>query len=148
MGITFDHRQLEAIQVQSNAVVRAGAGSGKTAVLSERFLWLLESGKARIEEILALTFTEKAAAEMYERIYGRLREEPWAEEHLRRFDQAQISTIDSFCSQIARDASDQFGLPPALRYDEEAVARLAEATRPIPMVKIGGLMKRIMSNKA
>jgi ATP-dependent exoDNAse (exonuclease V) beta subunit len=126
MGITFDHRQLEAIQVQSNAVVRAGAGSGKTAVLSERFLWLLESGKARIEEILALTFTEKAAAEMYERIYGRLREEPWAEEHLRRFDQAQISTIDSFCSQIARDASDQFGLPPALRYDEEAVARLAE----------------------
>jgi ATP-dependent exoDNAse (exonuclease V) beta subunit len=126
MGIAFDRRQLEAVQVESNAVVRAGAGSGKTAVLSERFLWLLQARKARIEEILALTFTQKAAAEMYERIYTRLREEPGTEEHLRRFDQAQISTLDSFCSQIARDAADRFGLPPVLRYDEEAVARLAE----------------------
>jgi ATP-dependent exoDNAse (exonuclease V) beta subunit len=126
MDIAFDCRQQEAVQIERNAVVRAGAGSGKTAVLAERFVWLLQAHKARIEEILALTFTQKAAAEMYERIYSRLREEPGAEEHLRRFDQAQISTLDSFCAQIARDAADHFGLPPALRYDEQAVARQAE----------------------
>ena len=100
----------------------AGAGSGKTSVLAERFAWLLESGRAQIEEVLCLTFTRKATAEMVEKIYRRLRDSgvPEVRQQLARFDQAQISTLDSFCSQIVRGACQRFGLPPDFRTDEEA----------------------------
>ena len=66
----FSEEQTEAIRIRKNCVVTAGAGSGKTAVLSERFLSLLldERNPAKIEEILTLTFTKKAAGEMKERI--------------------------------------------------------------------------------
>jgi ATP-dependent exoDNAse (exonuclease V) beta subunit len=122
----LDRDQLQAVQTERTAVVTAGAGSGKTTVLAERFLWLLRRGKARVQEILALTFTEKAAAEMYERIYQRLQEEGEAAlVHLRDFDQAQISTLDGFCAQLARDGAGLFGLPPTLRHDEDGVERLA-----------------------
>jgi len=108
-------------------VVMAGAGSGKTAVISERYCRLLEKADTGVNRILALTFTQKAAAEMYERIYDRLRQAP---DHLRRhletFEQAQISTLDSFCAEILSNACDRFGLPEDFRYDEQAVARLAE----------------------
>ena len=72
--IEFDRAQQEAITVDRNAVVMAGAGSGKTTVLAERFFWLLENKQVRIDQILTLTFTQKAAAEMYEKIYNRLKE--------------------------------------------------------------------------
>jgi superfamily I DNA/RNA helicase len=123
----FDEQQIEAVRVEDNAVVTAGAGSGKTAVISERYCRLLERADVGVERILALTFTQKAAAEMYERIYNRLRRAP---DHLRRhletFEQARISTLDSFCAEILRSACDRFGLPEDFRYDEQAVACLAE----------------------
>ncbi len=113
MAIRFDSDQLSAARAERNAVVMAGAGSGKTSVLAERFVWLLAERGARVEEVLALTFTQKAAAEMFERIHRRLSQEGEAGlESLRAFDRAQISTLDAFCAQIARDASGMFGLPP------------------------------------
>jgi ATP-dependent exoDNAse (exonuclease V) beta subunit len=126
MAVRFDEDQLGAARVERNAVVMAGAGSGKTSVLAERFVWLLRERGARVEEVLALTFTQKAAAEMFERIHSRLSEEGEAAlESLRSFDRAQISTLDSFCAEIARDAAGMFGLPPRFASDEEGAARLA-----------------------
>ena len=127
MDRRFDEDQRSAVQVERNAVVMAGAGSGKTSVLAERFVWLLRERGARVEEVLALTFTQKAAAEMFERIHRRLAAEGDAAlESLRAFDRAQISTLDSFCAEIARDAAGMFGLPPQVRNDEEGAARLAD----------------------
>ncbi len=126
MAVRFDSDQLAAVQVEGNAVVMAGAGSGKTSVLAERFVWLLAERGARVEEVLALTFTQKAAAEMFERIHRRLAEEGEAAlESLRAFDRARISTLDAFCAEIAHDASALFGLSPKWTSDEEASARLA-----------------------
>ena len=124
---SFDKKQIEAIRVEGNAVVMAGAGSGKTAVISERYCRLLEKADMGVDRILALTFTQKAAAEMYERIYDRLRRaSDRLRRHLESFEQAQISTLDSFCAEILSNACDRFGLPEDFRYDEQAVARLAE----------------------
>ena len=90
--------------------VTAGAGSGKTSVLAERYLHLHMKRSVPISKILAITFTDKAAAEMRAKIRERLREEKEEEERkketekveqieksLRELPHAPISTIDSFC---------------------------------------------------
>jgi len=74
MAAELDRAQREAVRSSSNTVVTAGAGSGKTTVLARRFVHLIGSGAARVDGILTLTFTRKAAAEMYERIYRLLLE--------------------------------------------------------------------------
>ncbi len=65
----FNNEQKDAIFCDENCVVTAGAGSGKTSVLTYRFFRLVATGKAEVDEILTLTFTKAAAAQMYERIY-------------------------------------------------------------------------------
>jgi ATP-dependent helicase/nuclease subunit A len=70
--------QRAAATAEGDVVVAAGAGSGKTTVLAARYVRLLEEGRAlsgerlRPRNVLVLTFTRKAAAEMYSRIYGAL----------------------------------------------------------------------------
>ena len=57
-------QQLRAVEaVDRDVLVTAGAGTGKTRVLTNRFSYIVESGRAAVDEILALTFTEKAARE-------------------------------------------------------------------------------------
>jgi ATP-dependent exoDNAse (exonuclease V) beta subunit len=125
-----DKDQEAAIGSLQNTVVTAGAGSGKTTVLVNRFVRLLETQDASIDEILTLTFTNKAAAEMYERIYKALlaAENPRLKQALLDFHKAQISTIDSFSAQVARASAARFGLPPDFIIDEEAAGRLAGET--------------------
>ncbi|MFW5795653.1 MAG: UvrD-helicase domain-containing protein, partial [Alkalispirochaeta sp.] len=128
--MVLDRDQQRATDVRHNVVVSAGAGSGKTRVLAERYLAIIREGSAGVPEILALTFTRKAAAEMYSRIYAGLQEgagtHPSFLRELRRFDEARIATIDSFCASILRDGAHRFGLPPVVTSDD---AELARATR-------------------
>ncbi len=125
----FDSDQRAAITATGNAVVSAGAGSGKTSVLTRRYLRLVTEERLRVGEILALTFTRKAAAEMYERIYRELLEQTddaFVREQLADFDSAVISTLDSFCSGIARNGCARFGVPTTFVIDERSLQEMAE----------------------
>ncbi|MFP4373555.1 MAG: UvrD-helicase domain-containing protein [Spirochaetaceae bacterium] len=127
--VTLDERQRKAVDSRRNAVVTAGAGSGKTRVLSERYLRLVLDEQVPVDRILTLTFTRKAAAEMHERIFRGLsdyRHVPFVAEQLGRFETARISTVDSFCGQIARNGCTRFGVPTSFRVDEDEIHRLSE----------------------
>jgi DNA helicase-2/ATP-dependent DNA helicase PcrA len=87
-------------------LIVAGAGTGKTTVITRRIAWLIAQARARPEEILALTFTDKAAAEMEERVdtlvpYG--------------YADVQISTFHAFGDRILREHALEIGLTPDFR---------------------------------
>ena len=103
--------QQQAISARGNVLVVAGAGTGKTSTLVERCMSCLTeaSPPASIDEILMVTFTDAAAAEMRQRIRARL-EEQWQrepqstrwQEQLALFETAHIGTLHSFCLQLIR----------------------------------------------
>lgn len=106
--------QLRAIRTLDRPLVTtAGPGAGKTRVLTERYLHLLAQPNVEIENIVAITFTNKAANEMRERIRKGLAvkiaasrktsEEPLWRERKRRLDAAVITTIHGFCSRLLRE---------------------------------------------
>ena len=69
LGIGFSDQQLDAITAPLEpGVIIAGAGSGKTTVMAARVVWLVGTGAVRPEEVLGLTFTRKAAAELSHRV--------------------------------------------------------------------------------
>ncbi len=125
----LDGDQGAAVSLSANAAVSAGAGSGKTTVLAARYLRLVLEEGADVGSILCLTFTRKAAAEMRERIYRALAAAPGerAREQVGRFSQAQISTLDSFCSLILRSSAQDYGYAPDFAVDDDAVRDIAEA---------------------
>jgi len=93
--MAWTKEQEQAISMSgSNIIVSAGAGSGKTAVLTTRVLNKISNG-VHVDELLILTFTNAAAGEMKERIKKKIKEEHFDEE-LERLDQAYITTFDSF----------------------------------------------------
>ena len=93
--------QLKAIQESgSNIIVSAGAGSGKTAVLTTRVLEKLNHG-IHINELLILTFTNAAAAEMKERIKKNIEKENLSDE-LELIDASYITTFDSFALSLVK----------------------------------------------
>jgi len=73
---TLNGEQKAAAFCEENAVIAAGAGSGKTMVLASRYVWLITKRKFRVREILTLTFTKKAVAQMYSRIHIELAKRP------------------------------------------------------------------------
>lgn len=94
--------QQEAIDKEGcNIIVSAGAGSGKTAVLTERVIRKLKSG-ININEILVLTFTNAAAFEMKERIRAAIKEEESLKSQLELIDGAYVTTFDSFSLSIVK----------------------------------------------
>src|SRR5678815_1272671 len=115
----FSAEQLAAIQARAPIVtVSAGAGSGKTSVLVERFIDLVQRDGVSPLEILAITFTEKAAAEMKERIVRRF-EESGDVVNRRMAEAAYISTIHGFCSRILREHPLAARLDPSFRVMDE-----------------------------
>ncbi|MFZ2025448.1 MAG: ATP-dependent DNA helicase [Microgenomates group bacterium] len=96
--------QKKAVRFGSGPLlIIAGAGTGKTTVITERIQYLLSSGKAKLEEILALTFTEKAAREMEDRVDQKL---PYGTTKL------WISTFHAFCDRVLKSESLSVGLNP------------------------------------
>ena len=94
--------QLSAINEEgTNIIISAGAGSGKTAVLTERVYRKLQSGVS-ITNLLVLTFTNAAAASMKEKIRKRIKKEPSLKQELELIDSAYISTFDSFSLSLVK----------------------------------------------
>src|SRR3954468_19029164 len=87
-------------------LIVAGAGTGKTTVLTRRIAHLIASKRARPEEILALTFTEKAAAEMTERVDQLI---PYG------YAETWIGTFHAFGDRVLRDGALEIGLDPQFR---------------------------------
>ena len=106
-------------------LVRAGAGTGKTTVLVERFVLAVLEDEVGVESILAITFTEKAAAEMRTRVRRRFLDLGRREE-ARASESAWISTIHGFCSRVLRGHALSAGIDPDFRVlDELESERLA-----------------------
>lgn len=121
-----DSAQQGAIDININAVVSAGAGSGKTSVLSKRFTDLLLRDKScRVDQILTLTFTKKATVEMNSRIYAELSKA--IPEKAKDFYKANIKTLDSYCSQVARLGCHYYGISPDFVIDDATIKARVES---------------------
>ena len=100
----LNDEQLEAVRHGAGPLlIIAGAGTGKTTVVTERIKYLVSSGKAKPSEILALTFTDKAAREMEERVDVAM---PYG------YTLMWISTFHSFCDRVLRSDALSIGLNP------------------------------------
>ena len=97
-----------------NILVAAAAGSGKTAVLTERIISLLIDGHS-LEDFLIITFTKASAKDMKEKIRRAIQHQPRLRREEKRLATAQISTIDSFCNAIVRDNFFYLNIDPAFR---------------------------------
>ncbi|MCR5218536.1 exodeoxyribonuclease V subunit beta [Treponema sp.] len=114
-----DQYQLAAIKSNINSVVSAGAGSGKTSVLSQRFLDLVQNRNCNVDQILTLTFTKKATVEMSSRIYKVLKEN--SPEQAANFYKANIKTIDAYCNSVAKMGAHFYGISPDFTQDKESI---------------------------
>ncbi len=125
----LNKEQRAAVMNEANCVVAAGAGSGKTFVFARRFAHLIVDKGFAVDTILALTFTKKAAAVMYSRIYALLKKLVESEDAhslaarrakaaLENFHKARIQTLDSYCAFILRTASRLYGIRPDFSVDD------------------------------
>lgn len=143
MSMIFNDQQTEAIfSTEPLIVIAAGAGSGKTRVLTERIMHLCDVGLhdsdspmgTEIDQIAAITFTEKAAREMKQRIRASLEqkamestnpseEEYWDRQKI-KLEGATISTFHSFCQRLLKQYAYQAGLPASFQVLDEVSASL------------------------
>ena len=111
-NVILNKEQLDAVAYgQGPLLIIAGAGTGKTTVITERIKYLILKKKILPSQILALTFTQKAAEEMEERVdvvmpYG--------------YTQMWISTFHAFCDRILRNEAIHIGLNPSYKLMTEA----------------------------
>lgn len=107
-------------EIRRSVLVSASAGTGKTSVLVDRYIHILFNNAAQIDEILAITFTEKAANEMKKRIRRALRSSvPSDATLLDRLNTAPISTIHSFCARVLQENVEEIGIDPQFRIIDE-----------------------------
>ncbi len=133
MDMKLTEEQRRAIELTGRDVcLSAGAGSGKTFVLVRRYFRLIETGKADVHNIVAITFTEKAAKEMKDRIREACEERvalclkegdrsgvgKW-EKVKGQLDSAQIGTIHGFCARLLRENPLEAGVDPGFQIMDE-----------------------------
>lgn len=129
LGIPFTPEQLACVTAPpAPQVIVAGAGSGKTTVMAARVVWLVGTGAVAPEQVLGLTFTNKAAGELSERVRTALARagitdpDPSPAEADADGGEPRISTYHAFAGQLLKDHGLRIGLEPSSRL-------LADATR-------------------
>jgi ATP-dependent helicase/nuclease subunit A len=121
MSWTPNPEQRDAIEAQGRVFVSAGAGTGKTAVLVERFVRAVCDDGVDVDSILVITYTNRAAGELRARIRAELRARDRAD-LARKLDSAWISTIHGFCNRLLKTYPFQAGLDPRFRELDESQA--------------------------
>ncbi len=119
----LNEQQAAAIDARGQVFVSAGAGTGKTTVLVERFVEAVCERGIDIESLLVITYTERAAAELAARVRARL-DELGRHELARGLDGAWISTIHGFCHRLLRTHPFAAGLDPRFRVLDESQGRV------------------------
>ncbi len=120
-----DQQRVAVTRREVSIVLSSGAGCGKTHVLTERYLSHLRDDGAEVSQVVAITFTDRAARQMRDRIRRAVLQELrsahsdkdvelWSR-HLRGLETAQISTIHAFCGTLLRQHAIDAGLDP--RFD-------------------------------
>ncbi|WTS98082.1 ATP-dependent helicase [Streptomyces sp. NBC_00096] len=129
LGIPFTPEQMACVTAPpAPQVIVAGAGSGKTTVMAARVVWLVGTGAVAPEQVLGLTFTNKAAGELAERVRGALARagisdpDPSPADAAAAGGEPRISTYHAFAGQLLKDHGLRIGLEPSARL-------LADATR-------------------
>ena len=130
--VKWTNQQIKAIKtLNTNILVSAAAGSGKTATLIERIINILSDEKKNVqcENLLVTTFTNAAAGEIRERIRRSLREKVqdnpsdlYIYKQYRNIDRATISTLHSFCSEVIRQNAALINIDPGFSVADKTVA--------------------------
>jgi ATP-dependent exoDNAse (exonuclease V) beta subunit len=118
--------QVAAIEAPGVVFVSAGAGTGKTMVLVERFARAVCDRGLSVDSLLVITYTERAAGELRGRIRARLRELD-REDLARELDGAWISTIHGFCHRLLKAYPFEAGIDPRFRVLDESQARVLQS---------------------
>lgn len=129
-------RDLATGDLSKSYIVEAAAGTGKTTLLVSRIINLIREGKAVLEEVVAITFTEKAAAELKMKLRQELEktllsELPSSEyqqisEAISDLERMQVTTIHSFCGSLLRERPVEAGLDPNFEVADDLMARLLQ----------------------
>ena len=98
-----DKQKAAVMHNRGPLLIIAGAGTGKTRVITSKILHLIQNDKMKSSEILALTFTEKASAEMVERVDIQM---PLG------YEEVWIKTFHGFCDKVLRESGHEIGLDP------------------------------------
>ncbi len=135
--IDKEHRERAAQDLSQSYIVEAAAGTGKTTLLVSRILNLIKEGEARLEEVVAITFTEKAAAELKVKLRQELEKSLPMEsdpakhqrisEAISDLERMQVTTIHSFCGSLLRERPVEAGLDPNFEVADGLMARLVQA---------------------
>lgn len=133
MANGFTEEQKKAIETLDKSVlVSAAAGSGKTSVLIERIIRIILEGRANVDEMLVVTFTNAAASEMKLRLAGAIRKRmadhpedvPRMKDQLARLYKAYISTIDSFALRVIKEFFHMTDMEPSFGVADEVQCEL------------------------
>lgn len=131
--VKYTPEQEKAIKcVDKDLVVTAGAGAGKTRVLVDRIIYIIEQGLAKIDEIVAITYTRKAALEIMERLRSEIKRRGNSKEFINAKEMlgiAYIGTIHGFCLRLLQENPVEADLDPSVQILEQprAMAILKES---------------------
>ena len=123
MSTGLTPQQQRAVDHRGSSVVLAsGAGCGKTHVLTARYLSHLTADAAEVGQVVAITFTERAAREMRDRIRKAVEKLPDPARHLRALETAPVATIHAFCGTLLRQFAVPAGLDPGFEILDDVLS--------------------------